>query len=88
MYPDALIVHTLRDPMDTLFSCYRNKFDDYGLEWSLDWSDLVLQYVMYLEIMHHWRTVLPGRVVDLRLVLDALFQSQTLEHVTIVDTRS
>ena len=66
VYPDALIVHTLRDPMDTLFSCYRNKFDDYGLEWSLDWSDLVLQYVMYLEIMHHWRTVLPGRVVDLR----------------------
>ena len=32
----------------------------------VDWSDLVLQYVMYLEIMHHWRTVLPGRVVDLR----------------------
>jgi hypothetical protein len=47
-------------------SCYRCKFDDSGLEWSLDMSDLVLQYTLYLKIMQHFRTVLPGRVVDIR----------------------
>ncbi len=66
VYPDALIIHTVRDPLDTLFSCYRNKFDDAGLEWSLDVPDLVLQYAVYLEIMQHFREVLPGRVLDLR----------------------
>lgn len=66
VFPDALILHTLRDPMDTLFSCYRCKFDDSGLEWSLDMSDLVLQYTLYLKIMQHFRKVLPGRVVDIR----------------------
>jgi hypothetical protein len=69
VFPDALIIHTVRDPMDTLFSCYRNKFDDFGLEWSLDVGDLVLQYAVYLEIMAHFRKALPGRVVDLRSVM-------------------
>ena len=44
VYPNAVILHTVRDPMDTLFSCYKNKFDDKGLEWALDMKDLVLQY--------------------------------------------
>jgi hypothetical protein len=50
------------------YSCYRCKFDDSGLEWSLDMGDLVLQYSLYLKIMQHFRTVLPGRVVDIRYV--------------------
>lgn len=66
VFPDALILHTIRDPLDTLFSCFRCKFDDAGLEWSLDTGDLALQYAKYLEIMQHFRTVLPGRVIDIR----------------------
>ncbi len=34
--------------MDTLFSCYKNKFDDEGLEWTLDMKDLVQQYMVCL----------------------------------------
>lgn len=66
VFPEALILHTIRDPMDTLFSCFRCKFDDAGLEWSLDVGDLSLQYALYLEIMQHFRKVLPGRVMDIR----------------------
>lgn len=33
LFPQAKILHTMRDPMDTLFSCYKHKFDDKGLEW-------------------------------------------------------
>lgn len=72
VFPDALILHTIRDPLDTLFSCFRCKFDDAGLEWSLDTSDLVLQYAKYLEIMQHFRTVLPGRVIDVRCVCKSI----------------
>lgn len=66
VYPNAVILHTMRDPMDTLYSCYKHKFDDHGLEWALDAGQLVRQYVRYLEIMAHFRKVLPGRVVDVR----------------------
>jgi hypothetical protein len=66
VFPEALIIHTVRDPLDTLFSCFRCKFDDAGLEWSLDQNDLVLQYVLYLQLVAHFRKVLPGRIVDIR----------------------
>jgi len=64
VFPNAVILHTVRDPLDTLLSCYKHKFDDSGLEWSLDVHHLVTVYTQYLEIMHHYRTVLPDRVLD------------------------
>ena len=66
VFPKAVIIHTMRDPMDTLYSCFKHKFDDSGLEWSLDAEQLALQYYLYLSIMDHFRTVLPGRVIDVR----------------------
>jgi len=66
MYPHALIIHTIRDPMDTLFSCWKHKFDDRGLAWSLDIEHLTLQYATYIEIMHHFRQELPNRIIDVR----------------------
>ena len=39
---------------------------------ALDHKKLALQYAVYLDLMHHFRTVLPGRVVDIRFVLSIL----------------
>lgn len=66
LYPKAAILHMIRDPMDTIFSCYKHKFDEVGLRWSLDFEQIVNHYVVYLEIMAHFRKVLPGRVMDIR----------------------
>ena len=64
VFPEALILHTVRDPMDTLLSCFTHKFDDKGLEWAFDAPALVEQYVQYLRILAHFRRELPGRVLD------------------------
>jgi tetratricopeptide (TPR) repeat protein len=66
VFPNAVILHTMRDPMDTLYSCVKHKFDDSGLEWTLDPDQLAQQYALYLGIIAHFRKVLPGRVVDVR----------------------
>lgn len=67
IFPNAAIVHIIRDPLDMLISCYRNKFDDRGLEWSFSIKHLVLVYKQYLEIMHHWQEVLPrNRIINIR----------------------
>ena len=31
LFPKALIIHMVRDPMDILWSCMRQKFDDHNL---------------------------------------------------------
>jgi tetratricopeptide (TPR) repeat protein len=64
VFPKAVILHTVRDPMDTLLSCFRHKFDDSGLDWALDVERLTATYITYLKMVHHFKTVLPGRVFD------------------------
>jgi hypothetical protein len=45
IFPDAVILHTIRDPLDTLFSCYKNKFNDDGAKWAHNVTTLVCNSV-------------------------------------------
>ena len=63
--PNAAIIHVRRDPMDTCFSCFENDFGDHQA-FSYDLGELARRYVLYREMMAHWRQVLPqGRVLEI-----------------------
>ena len=62
VYPNAVIIHTVRDPLDTILSCYKNRMGDHEIEWNNDPYQMVYEYVVYLEIVNHFRQVLPGRI--------------------------
>lgn len=65
IFPRATIIHTVRDPMDTLLSCFTHKFDDFGLEWAFDAAALVKQFEEYLTIIAHFKSVIAeDRIVD------------------------
>ena len=65
VFPHAIILHTVRDPMDTLFSCYKNRFNDDTAMYAHNHTTLVAEYVLYLEIMAHFKRELPpGRIID------------------------
>lgn len=66
VFPNALVVNMVRDPMDTLTSIYTHKFEGQNAGWTLNIDDLVATYAAHLEILHHFRQVLPGRVLDVR----------------------
>lgn len=63
LYPNALILHVVRDPLDCLWSCFRHKFDEKALQWTLDFEHICHEYVLYLRLMKHWQSALPNRVV-------------------------
>jgi tetratricopeptide (TPR) repeat protein len=56
--PDACVIHTRRDPVDTCLSCFAQTFAA-GLAFSNDLGDLGRYYRNYAEMMKHWRRVLP-----------------------------
>uniref|UniRef100_A0A7S2FHL6 protein-tyrosine sulfotransferase n=1 Tax=Octactis speculum TaxID=3111310 RepID=A0A7S2FHL6_9STRA len=62
VFPKARIIHCVRSFWDVLFSCYKHKFEDSGLEWSLSIEHIVSYFVAYRRLMRHWETVLPGRI--------------------------
>ena len=66
MLPDAKIIHAMRDPMDTCFSCYATNFTR-GHNYSYDQGVLGRYYLRYHNMMKHWHDVLPaGRILDVR----------------------
>lgn len=62
LFPHAIILHTFRDPLDTLVSCLRHRFSDDQSSYTLEIRDLVAEYVAYLMVMAHFRRVLPRRL--------------------------
>ena len=62
--PNARIIHTLRDPVDTCVSCFSRLFT-LGATFSYDLAELGCYYRWYHELMAHWRSVLPaGAMLD------------------------
>ncbi|MEM7225463.1 MAG: sulfotransferase [Pseudomonadota bacterium] len=62
--PRARIVHVLRDPMDTCFSCYRKLFRR-GSAFSYDLADLGAHYQIYREMMDHWQAAMGDQILTL-----------------------
>lgn len=63
--PNAKIVHTIRNPLDTCLSCYTRLFDRSQFQ-SYDLVELGEFYVGYRKLMDHWRDLLPeGAFYDL-----------------------
>jgi tetratricopeptide (TPR) repeat protein len=64
--PNAKIVHTMRDPVDTCISCFSKLFSA-EQNHTYDLAELGRYYKRYERLMAHWRRVLPaGRILDVK----------------------
>lgn len=66
VFPDAVIIHVTRDPMDSLFGAYRLLFAG-PHRWSYALGDLVAHYVNYRRLMAHWSACLGPSLIEVRL---------------------
>jgi Sulfotransferase family len=64
--PNAIIIHAVRDPIDTCVSCFAKHFVK-GHPYTYDLAELGRYYRHYQALMAHWHRVLPaGRILDVR----------------------
>jgi len=64
--PRARIVHCVRNPLDTCFSCYTTMFTG-RQDFSWDLTEAGRYHRAYAALMDHWRAVLPpGVMLDVR----------------------
>jgi len=62
--PNAAIIHTIRDPIDTCLSCFSKLFTD-EQNYTYDLAELGRYYRRYQTLMAQWGRVLPpGRILD------------------------
>ncbi len=60
--PNARIIDARREPMACCFGNFKQLFAR-GQEFAYNMQDIARYYRTYLELMRHWDTVLPGRVL-------------------------
>jgi hypothetical protein len=82
MLPQARIIHAMRDPMDSCFSCYSRLFAGNNLDFAYRLDTVGRYYVRYIQMMRHWQQVLPSdTVLDVRyedMVTDTEGQARRL----------
>lgn len=82
--PNATIIHTRRDPIDTCLSCFSLPFSG-DQPFAFDLAELGRYYAAYHALMAHWRRTLPdGSILDVHyedVVLDIETQARRiLDH--------
>jgi hypothetical protein len=60
--PNATIIDARRNPMDCCFSNLKQLFAQ-GQEFTYGMENIARYYCTYLDLMHHWDAVLPGKVL-------------------------
>ncbi len=87
LFPDAKIVHTLRDPLDNCLSIYFLHLHQ-GMSYALDLMDTGHHYLQYRRLMKHWKALYPLDIIDVsydmlvrqpRETMEALLNSLSLD---------
>ncbi len=63
MFPEARIVHTVRNPLDNLLSVYFLHLDP-GMAYALDLEDAAHWHGQYRRLMAHWKSLYPDDIFD------------------------
>ncbi|MDG1203706.1 MAG: sulfotransferase, partial [SAR86 cluster bacterium] len=63
--PNAKIIDIRRDSMAGCFSCYKQLFAE-GQEFTYGLDDLASYYNDYVELMDHWKKVLPNKILSVQ----------------------
>lgn len=64
-FPNARILHLVRDPMDTCYAVFKTLFAK-AYFFSYDLDELVDYYIAYRQLMDHWHQLMPGAILDIR----------------------
>ena len=80
--PQAKIIHMRRNPMDTCFSNYKQMFAN-AYKYSYDLEELAQYYLMYRQLMQHWHSVLPGKILDVDY--EILIENQESETQRVLE---
>lgn len=67
LFPNALVINIVRDPLDTLLDIYQHRESNpTGIsEQSFDFDTMTIEFISYIDLMFHWRGVMPKQIIDI-----------------------
>jgi tetratricopeptide (TPR) repeat protein len=64
LFPDAKIIHTVRNPVDTCLSVYFEHIDQRLVGYASDLIDCAHYYGQYRRMTAHWKSLYPDDILD------------------------
>jgi tetratricopeptide (TPR) repeat protein len=64
LFPDARIVHVVRDYRDVALSCFAHSFSGYH-PYKFSISDIIFQFRSHLQIMNRWKRLFPHNIITI-----------------------
>ena len=83
LFPRARIIHCLRDPVDTGWSCYQQSFGTAGPPFAYDLANIGHYYCQYRRLMDHWQKV--SRLQMTEVVYEDMVHDLEAESRRLVD---
>ena len=80
LFPEAKIIHAMRNPLATCLSCYFKRFSQ-GNAYSFNLEHLSHYYLIYIKTMKFWNEILPDKIFNIqyeKLINDLPGQSKAL----------
>jgi hypothetical protein len=63
-FPNAAIIHCLRDPRDVAWSCWMTQFAD--VRWCYELDHIANRIEQHRRLMHHWRGTIGESLTEVR----------------------
>ncbi len=63
MFPNARVIHCMRNPLDNCLSCYFQDFFQ-SMDWCYDQKNMAAYYRGYEKLMNHWKQALNIPIMD------------------------
>lgn len=81
-FPEAIMIHTMREPAAVCLSNFKHNFSDPGLGFSFDLQDVARFHRLHDALMSFWQVAMPGAIY--RLDYDALTENQETETRALI----
>ena len=66
LFPEASVIHCMRDPLDTCFSCFASQLSPVEHDYALTLEHLGIVYRQYERLMQHWSCLPNLQVMTVR----------------------
>ncbi len=83
LFPDSKIIHCQRNPLDTCLSCYTSDFASNFHDYTYNLETLGRYYLSYKELMDHWESIFPNRILPIRY--EDIIENQEKTSKLVID---
>ena len=80
LFPNARIVHLIRNPIDTCLSNYRNYFIASGNSYAYNLNELANFFIDYRNIMEFWHKIFPDKYMLAIMIYLRSIKKKKLGH--------